>query len=239
MTLHCTSVCRRDGWRGERYSELSFTTGKEVCSKNLRVCKRYVYMLQPLDGTSFYEKKEISWNSPKSFKQQGPQSEYRMSQKITLLKFLENKSFVILGNSKRIIFIGTSCTVTPSRLSHIEQRKYAQESFFQMDRRQSELDSRNLMAKCPLAKRDNDPGTEVNITYMAETWMILLISTRLLLNILKLTPPPLAFQPPRFDFFSKIQSIDRVHISQQDAISPSFGEKWKGPLWRCEDKKDS
>ena len=38
----------------------------------------------------FMKKKEISSNSPKSFKQQGPQSEYRMSQKIALLKFLEN-----------------------------------------------------------------------------------------------------------------------------------------------------
>ena len=87
MTLHCTSVCRRDGWRGERYSELSFTTGKEVCSKNLRVCKRYVYMLQPLDGTSFYEKNEISWNSPKSFNQQVPQSNTECPKKLPFWNF--------------------------------------------------------------------------------------------------------------------------------------------------------
>ena len=110
MTLHCTSVCGRGGWRGERYSELSFTTGKEVCSKINRVCKRYVYMLQPLDGTSFYEKKWNILKFAKIFQPTSPTVEYRMSQKITLLKFLEIKSHVIFGNFTRVIFIGTSCT---------------------------------------------------------------------------------------------------------------------------------
>ena len=112
MTLHCTSVCRRDGWRGERYSELSFTTGKEVCSKNLRVCKRYVYCVYVAAfGWNFFLWKK--WNIlkfAKIFQPTSPTVEYRMSQKITLLKFLEIKSYVILGNFTRVIFIGTSCT---------------------------------------------------------------------------------------------------------------------------------
>ena len=84
MTLHCTSVCRRDGWRGERYSELSFTTGKEVCSKNLRVCKRYVYCVYvaAFGWNFFLWKKEISWNSPKSFNQQVPQSNTECPKKL-------------------------------------------------------------------------------------------------------------------------------------------------------------